>query len=266
MRKPLIIIKLGGSALTDKTRIYTPRAAVIRNAAKQVAHLTKTFSIVLVHGAGSYGHIPAKKWKLADGLKRRSQLTGLSTTKVKLMELETILTETFLAFHIPTLPLSSSDFVVTSKGRISSADLRPIKQWLSIGCVPSLGGDLVTDTHRGFAILSGDQLAAHMAMQLKATRLIFATDVDGIFDSNPKLNRQARLLKTLSTRDASKLTHSATITNTPDVTGGMAGKIIEAIAAAKKGVPVDFVNLTRGQRLKSLALGRTVPCTRIVPD
>ncbi len=99
MAKPLIVIKLGGSALTDKTRIYTPRKTVIRRAAKQVAYLARKFSIVLVHGAGSYGHIPAKKWDLASGFKHKSQLAGLSATKSKLLEWEGIIGEAFLRQH-----------------------------------------------------------------------------------------------------------------------------------------------------------------------
>ena len=266
MGKPLIVIKLGGSALTDKTKIYTPRMSAIRKAAKQVADLAGAFSIILVHGAGSYGHISAKRWDLAAGFKKRSQLTGLSTTKLKLLEWEAILSDVFLSLRIQIFPMSTSDFVVTSNGRISLADLGPVRKWLSLGCVPSLGGDLVADLRKGFAILSGDQLAAYLAIRLRATRLIFGTDVDGIFDSNPKLNSQARLLKALSSSDASRLTRAARLTNASDVTGGMAGKIREAIGAAKKGIPVDFVNLAKGERLKSVALGRNAPYTRILPD
>jgi isopentenyl phosphate kinase len=263
MGKPLIVIKLGGSALTDKTRIYTPRKAVIRKAAEQVAFLASRFSIVLVHGAGSFGHIPAKRWDLASGFKRSSQLRGLSITKSKLLEWEAIIGAEFLKQRVPLLPLSSSDFVVTNKGRIHSADISPIRKWLSIGCIPSLGGDLVTDVRRGFAILSGDQLAAHLAIKLEASRLIFGIDVDGIFDANPKLNRRARLLGSISTGQASRLIKKAGISIAPDVTGGMAGKISEAVPAARRGVAVYFVNLTKGNRLESVALNRKVPCSRI---
>jgi len=263
MDKPLIVIKLGGSALTDKTRIYTPRKAVIRRAAKQIAFLARKFSIVLVHGAGSYGHIPAKRWDLASGFKSRSQLRGLSVTKSKLLEWEAIIGDAFLKQGVPLMPLSTSDFAVTDNGRIHSADIRPVRKWLSIGCVPSLGGDLVTDIKRGFAILSGDQLAAHLAIKLGASRLIFGIDVDGIFNANPKLNRRARLLRGISAEQASKLAKKAGISIAPDVTGGMAGKIREAIVAARRGVPVYFVNLTRGDRLQLVALNRDVPCSRI---
>ena len=234
-----------------------------RSAAKQVVFLARLFSIVLVHGAGSFGHIPAKRWDLASGFRKPSQLRGLSITKSKLLEWEAIIGDEFLRERVPLFQLSTSDFVVTNRGRIRSADMGPIRKWLSIGCIPSLGGDLVTDVKRGFAILSGDQLAAHLAIKLAASRLIFGIDVDGIFDANPKLSTRAKLLGSISTGQASGLIKMAGISFTPDVTGGMAGKISEAVVAARRGIPVYFVNLTKGNRLESVALNRKVPCSRI---
>jgi len=265
MRKPLIVVKLGGSALTDKTAIYTPRRAAIGRAAKQIADLRSRFSFVVVHGAGSYGHIPVKRWHLTSGFKDTRQLRGLAATKSKLLEWEMTLDEAFLKHHVPLMPLLASDYVVTKNGRIHIADLRPITNWLRLGCVPSSGGDIVTDLRNGFAILSGDQLAAYLAIKLKASRLIFGTDVDGIFDSNPKLNPRARLLSDLTVTSAARFASRARGSTAPDVTGGMAGKIREAVAVASRGIPVYFVNLTKNERLKAAALDRQVLCSKIIP-
>lgn len=265
MRKPVIVVKLGGSALTDKTKIYTPRMAAIGRAAKQIADLRNRFSFVLVHGAGSYGHIPAKRWNLTSGFKHGRQLKGLTATKSKLLQWEMILDNAFLKHHVPLMPLLASDYFVTRNGRIHTADLRPLRNWLRLGCVPSVGGDIVTDVRNGFAILSGDQLAAYLAIKLKASRLVFGTDVDGIFDSNPKLNPRARLLRTLTARSAASFARRARVSTAPDVTGGMEGKIREAVAVASRGIPVCFVNLTKKGRLRSAVLDQRVPCSRIIP-
>ena len=266
MRKPLIVVKLGGSALTDKKRIYTPRVQEIRRAAKQIAELGKRFSLAVVHGAGSYGHIPVKQWRLESGFRNRRQLKGLAATKSKLLEWETIFDTVFLRYQVPIMPLLASDFVVTRNGRISSADLRPLRNWLSIGCVPSTGGDIVTDLKNGFSVVSGDQLATYLAVGLGASRLIFGTDVDGIFTANPKLDPHARLLRELTASSALRVTGRASVSTAPDVTGGMAGKIVEAVAAASKGIPVYFINLTKNERLAKVALGQEVRCSKILPD
>ncbi len=259
------MIKLGGSALTDKRRIYTPRIPIIRSAAQQMAAICKNYSVVLVHGAGSYGHIPVRKFGLQYGLQSPKQLRGLTTTKLKLLEWEILLDEIFLNHGIPLVPFLASDFTVTKNGRIVSSELEPLTRWTQIGCVPMTGGDIVPDVKDGFSILSGDQLAAFIAIRLRAKRLVYGVDVDGIFDANPSLDSKAQLLKALTPVSAARLVSKATSGTTPDVTGGMAGKIREAIPVARHRIPVYFVNLCKDERLRKAAFGQKVLCSRIMP-
>ena len=265
MPKPLIVIKLGGSALTDKARIYTPRIHTINSAAKQIAKIRKHYSVIVVHGAGSYGHIPARRYGLQNGLKDTKQLKGLTETKLKLLEWERILDEILRAHGIPVIPFLASDFILLRNARIITADLGPLSNWLRLGCVPSTGGDIVPDMRDGFRILSGDQTAAYLAIKFKAKKLIYCVDVDGLFDANPNLNPRAHLMESLTVRSARGLISRATRKTTPDVTGGMAGKVREAIAAAKRRIPVYFVNLTRDERLYKAAVGQRTLCSRIQP-
>jgi isopentenyl phosphate kinase len=264
LHKPLIVIKLGGSALTDKTRIYTPRIPIIHSAASQVAEIRKDCSVILIHGAGSYGHIPVRKYELQQGWKGPKQLRGLSSTKFKLLEWENLLDGILLEHRVPVMPFLASDFFVTEKGRIVSAWLKPLASWLRLGCVPITGGDIVPDSRNGFSILSGDQIAAFIAIRLKATRLIYAVDVDGVFNANPTLDSNAQLLETLTTSSAARLVSRTTSGTTPDVTGGMAGKISESLSATRHRIPVYFVNLTKSGRLRKAALGQQVTSTKLI--
>jgi isopentenyl phosphate kinase len=262
--KPLIVVKLGGSALTDKTRIYTPRLSTIHSAAKQIASIQRKQQLILVHGAGSFGHILAKRYRLHQGFKSPTQIEGLATTKFKLLEWEKTLDAVFLQRGVHVVPFLSSAFIELKDGRITRAELDPLRDWLQLGCVPMIGGDVVPDTARGFAILSGDQLAAYLAIKLKAARLVFGLDVDGIFDSNPKLNKHARLLTDLTPTLAKHYATKSATGGIPDVTGGMAGKIIEAVNAARHGVPVHFVSLTKNKRLQKAVLDQRVTGSRIL--
>jgi isopentenyl phosphate kinase len=266
LTKPLVVIKLGGSALTDKTKIYTPRLSAIHKAAEQISFVQRKAQLILVHGAGSFGHIPAKRYGLHRGFKDSDQIKGLATTKLKLLEWERILDGVFLRHGVHVVPFLASDFAEMKAGRISRVELSPIRDWLHLGCTPIIGGDIVRDANGGFSILSGDQLAAYLAIKLKAKRLVFGLDVDGLFDSNPKLNKQARLLGDVTPTMAM---HYATISvggTVPDVTGGMAGKVIEGVVAARHGVPVYFVSLTKDNRLRKTALGQRVIASSIRPD
>lgn len=266
LHKPLVVIKLGGSALTDKTKIYTPRMPQISNASRQVSKICKHRSVVLVHGAGSFGHIPVRKFGLQRGLKSKKQLAGLAATKLKLLEWESILDKALHKHGVPSIPFLASDYVVTKNGRIISAELDPLKNWLRLGCVPSIGGDIVPDIKKGISILSGDQIAAHLAIKLNATKLLYGVDVDGVFDSNPNLNPHAHFLELLTERSAARLVSKVRSGTTPDVTGGMAGKIREAIPAARHQIPVYFVNLTKGDRLLRVATGRRALCSKLLPS
>jgi isopentenyl phosphate kinase len=135
---------------------------------------------------------------------------------------------------------------------------------MNMGCVPSTGGDIVSDKSVRFSIVSGDQLAVYMARSLRAEMLVFATDVDGVFDSNPKLTPTARLIKNLSPSRVRKVGVDMS-TSVTDVTGGMRGKLEEAAKAASNGIPVFFVNLLKGNRLRDLVLGKQVVCSRVLP-
>jgi len=263
MLKPLVVIKLGGSALTDKNRMFTPRIIEIHRAASQLAQLSPKFSLIVVHGAGSYGHIPVKTWHLEHGFTSRSQLEGLAATKGRLLEWESKFTQVFLKHHVPLVPVLASDFIITRNGRITSANLQPLQNLLNLGCVPSTGGDIVSDLSRGFAVLSGDQLAAYLAIKMRASHLIFGTDVDGIFNANPKHTPTAVLLTKLTPDAALKAAALAEAIDTPDVTGGMAGKIREATPAASKGITVQFINLTKDRRLAKAMLSQKTTGTVI---
>lgn len=56
------ILKIGGSILTDKSQELKARPDVILRLAMEISERPE--GLVLVHGAGSFGHIPAKRWGL----------------------------------------------------------------------------------------------------------------------------------------------------------------------------------------------------------
>src|SRR5437016_5486713 len=64
-RISMLLVKLGGSVLTEKARLRTPRRAAIRRLAAELASVRQP--LLIVHGAGSYGHILASRHRLKDG-------------------------------------------------------------------------------------------------------------------------------------------------------------------------------------------------------
>src|SRR2546423_11041675 len=64
-RISMLLVKLGGSVLTEKARLRTPRRAAIRRLAAELASVRQP--LLIVHGARSYGHILASRHRPEEG-------------------------------------------------------------------------------------------------------------------------------------------------------------------------------------------------------
>ena len=77
--EPLLIVKAGGSALTKKSVLETLNADSLERISGSIAALTsRGFRIVLIHGAGSFGHFQAKTYALSHGGRQQDWCEGLA--------------------------------------------------------------------------------------------------------------------------------------------------------------------------------------------
>lgn len=241
------VLKLGGSVITNKEGFKAADYDAIGRLAEEIS-LSGVTELVLVHGGGSFGHPLAKRYSIAEGFKERSQVLGFSETHKAMMELNDVIVDALIGRGVPAFPLPPSSFIVTSNGRIETLKLQVLRRLLRRGFTPVLYGDAVLDTRRGFSILSGDQLSARLALKLKASRLVFGVDVDGVYTSNPKLNPDARLFESLSLSEAKSLARIEGATTT-DVTGGMLSKIQEVLPVVEAGIPVLILNAKKPRNI-----------------
>jgi len=162
--------------------------------------------------------------------------------------------KTFAFKGIPAVPVQPSACMVVSDGRIVEAELRPLRNMLSLGLLPVLFGDVVPDERRGFTILSGDQIVSFLAISLKAKRVVVGVDVDGVYTANPKISKSAELLKEIAPADLKRMSFGESST---DVTGGMYAKVSELFLPAKKGINVQIVNAMKPGILARAIKGET---------
>jgi len=70
--KKLILIKLGGSVITDKSAKFKAKPEVISRLAKEIESgrqsLREDHLFLIGHGQGSFAHIPAVKYQTQKGL------------------------------------------------------------------------------------------------------------------------------------------------------------------------------------------------------
>lgn len=109
--KNLIILKIGGSVITDK---FSKKPKVnlknLKRISKEIAlaYDPKRFSLILIHGAGSYGHLKVKKTGIDKGIKNREQLRSFAQTQRLQNELNTIFTKYLINENLPAIPFQAS--------------------------------------------------------------------------------------------------------------------------------------------------------------
>jgi isopentenyl phosphate kinase len=258
-----VIIKLGGSVITDKRLAFKANFRSMNRIARELARVRDR--LILLNGAGSFGHIPVKRYGLDKGFSKQ-KIRSFARTKLQLLRLQEMLVSVLYRHGIPVVPLTSSSFMIARSGRLCRAELVPIRKFLELGLVPLLGGDLAADLDQGWRVVSADQMAAWIAPRVGASTIIYGTDVDGLYSSDPKVSRDAVLLETLSCREIHNIAVSTLGSRMPDVTAGMRGKLLEAEYAAKKGVEVVIMNLRSPENLHRILEGRHGRWTRISPE
>ncbi|MFB0514116.1 MAG: isopentenyl phosphate kinase [Candidatus Bathyarchaeia archaeon] len=262
VQKPTIL-KLGGSVITKKEKPLTANLKAVERLSREISE-AKVSRLILIHGGGSFGHPLAKQYVLKEGYKEKSQLLGFSKTRQAMVNLNKLVVDALIRQNVAAVGLQPSAFVVTSSGRISCIEEHPLRKLLEIGLVPVLYGDAVFDFDLGFTILSGDQLAAFLAMQLGASQIILGIDVDGLYTSDPKSAPSARLIRRITLQELRNMQHEIEETKVTDVTRGMLGKISELIPAVEKGIPALIVNAAKPSNIYKALKGEKVTGTTIV--
>mgnify|MGYP001615663408 CR=1 FL=1 len=237
--KRLLLVKLGGSLLTDKTREQAFRPARALRLMRELA--AAGGPTVLVHGAGSFGHPQVKRNKAALAKSGPRQELAVATVLESLRQLSSD-----VLHAADKAGLAASPIGLDGRGLDANA-LREVRAALAVDRVPVLHGTLVRDG-AAWRVLGGDEIVAGLAAALRPSLAIWATDVQGFYDRDPRsgkatLLREARAVKVgRSGRGA-------------DVTGRMGGKL-EWAANAAKACPTWIVGGHVPGRLAEALAGR----------
>ncbi len=252
----VIILKIGGSVITKKEKGMQADLKAIKRIAREIKEAFEndpTMKLVLVHGGGSFGHRIADKYKVHMGLKSGKQTLGFTKTVQVMRKLNLIFVEELQKIGLSTIPLQPSAISIQKDIKISEVFIKTLLLAMNLNCVPVLWGDAVFDEKQGYSILSGDHIVTFLAQKLKSKRVIFGTNVDGVFDSDPNTNKNAKLIRLITPDNVDKILKHVSGSKTTDVTGGMHRKILEVIPLVEKGIQIEIINAKRqGYILNSL--------------
>ena len=243
----LTILKVGGSAVTDKNATSgSAKTDEMERIAKEIAGFSG--KLIIVHGAGSYGHVYAKQYGLDKGFHEEGFLkTHDSVRKLNDMIVKTLRKEAFRRSD------ESVSFSLCEDGRLTYLYTEQISEMLKQNLVPVLHGDVCMDTKRGACILSGDQSLPYVAAALKAKRVGLGSATDGVLDSAGKTIPKI----TPKTFDSVKQ-HIGGSAGT-DVTGGMFGKVLEILDLAQKtGIESCIFNANKPGNVSAYLNGEVI--------
>jgi glutamate 5-kinase len=129
-----------------------------------------------------------------------------------------------------------------------------VRQLLSLGCLPIVNENDTVAVEE-LKVGDNDNLAAYVAMLAEADLLIICSDIDGLFDADPRRHKSAQLIPLVEKIDATVYELAGDSSN-PIATGGMRTKIQAAQKATVRGIDTVILNGTRRESLDQLTLGR----------
>ncbi len=249
------ILKLGGSVITKKDIALMPDVNNILALAKAIAEIRKNGvkDLIIVHGAGSFGHSLVLKYKINDGVKTEAQKLASAQTHSACVSLSSIVTNALLNAGVPAISIPPAAIITSKNKRIAKFDDAVVFAYLQAGFVPVLFGDMVPDSELGFSVCSGDQIVAYLGK--RADKLVFATNIDGVMANG-------KLVEKITPANFAKIEKHLAASSSPDVTGGMAGKIREIMSVKK---PAYIVNAAKPERIILIFENKKTTCTEILP-
>ena len=226
----LQFLKLGGSLITDKNRPQTPRTETLARLAGEIAAVfdqNPDLRLVLGHGAGSFGHVSARKHGTRQGVRTPAEWRGFAEVWRDAAALNRLVMDALHAAGLPAIALPPSASVTAEDGRIVAWDLAPLRAALAAGLLPVVFGDVAFDIARGGTILSTEDLFAHLARQLRPRRLLLAGIEPGVWADYPACTQ---LVERIHPGDLAEVAPALSGSAATDVTGGMASKVQEMLA------------------------------------
>lgn len=241
--KKLVFIKFGGSIITDKGKEESVDLAVIKSLARQlkeVRNKDSNLSILAGTGAGSFGHIQVKKYKLEGGVSSEEQKLGLALVEDSVSRLNQMVVAELLKSRIPAVSVKPSSIFTTESGTVKCFFLDALFGFLSLGIIPVLHGDMVYDSQVGGAVLSTDRIFYELAnvfskQKILIEKVIFCGATRGVLD------RKGKTIERITVKNLSEYSDVFFENKFVDVTGGMKKKVMTALWISKFGIPCRII-------------------------
>lgn len=224
----LQFLKLGGSLITEKLRPHTPRPEVLARLAQEIASACQEQPggrLILGHGSGSFGHVPAARYATRQGVHTPQEWQGFVEVWRDAVDLHRLVMDALGQAGLPAVSFPPSACVTAADGKVIEWNLAPLQAALQAGLLPVVYGDVAFDCQRGGTILSTEDLFEHLAQALRPQRILLAGLEPGVWADYPTNTHLLAALTPASLEQAAAIGASAAV----DVTGGMRSKVAQSL-------------------------------------
>jgi isopentenyl phosphate kinase len=231
-----IFLKLGGSLITNKAKPRTPRLGVLRRLAQEIADARKAnpmLPLLIGHGSGSFGHVPARQYGTRQGVRTSEQWLGFAEVWWDASSLNRLVVEALREVGLPVVSFPPSASVTARDGQVAAWDLAPLRAALEAGLLPVVQGDVIFDTVRGGTIFSTEELFAYLARHLHPARLLLAGIEPGVWPVYPP-PAGAGIIPKITPDNYTEVLPALGGSQATDVTGGMASKVRQMLALVEE--------------------------------
>lgn len=245
-----IVFKIGSSVLTyENGRLNLHRMEKLVRVLSDLKNQGR--EIVLV----SSGAVSAGSAKLSFDHHPDTVEEKQATASVGQAELMRVYERFFSTYgHIVGQILMTKDTITNETSRKNAENT--FKTLLKRGCVPIVNeNDSVS--HEEIKFGGNDTLSAYVAFVCDADALINLSDIDGLYDSNPRVNKDAKLVSMVEKIDDSVLDMAGGAGSSRG-TGGMITKLKAAKIATEAGIPMFIINGTDPEIIYDLIDGKQI--------
>ncbi|XP_053101442.1 uncharacterized protein LOC128323006 isoform X2 [Hemicordylus capensis] len=199
----------------------------------------------------SFGHFQAKEHGVASGTlagfaASDSLRRGLCLTRLSVTKLNHLVTEQLVSCGVPAVGISPFGTWKTAFKNVSEDGIAAVKDVLHSGYVPVLHGDCALDLEQHCCILSGDTITEVLAKEFSPRRVVFLTDVKGIYSCPPD-TPGARLVDSIIVDPSGNMEPPVRTSVVPhDTTGGVLSKLqaaVNMVSQSHGAIPVLICKL-----------------------
>ncbi|MBC7959305.1 MAG: glutamate 5-kinase, partial [Vallitaleaceae bacterium] len=249
--KRRIVIKIGSSSLThketghisvSKMERFVRQISDIKNSGKEV--------ILVTSGAQAVGRSALNLMKKPDILAQKQAVAAVGQASLMMLY-----QKLFREYNLTVGQVLITKDLIEHEGRKENA-INTFRALLDYNVIPIVNeNDTVSTEEIEFG--DNDNLSAIVSGLVNADLLIILSDIDGLYDSDPRSNPNAQLISEVNGVDES-IVHMASGVGSKVGTGGMITKLQAAKFANDRGIDMVIANSETDQVLHKILQTQTI--------